>query len=151
MDRAGNRESSPGPRMHSRRGGARGHMVSGSNGQSSRHHGKHDQVLHQIKEVVERQHQGKKEVGWKGKKEETKLGRGCQSEGRTPEVNLTVQEENVERVLAKPGEGRGIESSTIREPSGRHDRRGLNRQSREPSKHIIERGGDAEARVLPSE
>jgi len=46
-------------------------MVSRSNRQLARRHSKEDQDRRQIEEVVERRHQGKKEGGRKGKKEET--------------------------------------------------------------------------------
>jgi hypothetical protein len=46
--------------------------------------------------------------------------------------------------------GRGMESSTICKPLGRHDCRHLNRQGRQPSKHITRKGGDAEVRVISS-
>jgi hypothetical protein len=48
-------------------------MVSGSNGQRSRHHGKEDQDLRQIEEVMERRHHREKEGGRMGKEEETEF------------------------------------------------------------------------------
>jgi len=54
MDGASERGSSPGRRMHSRLGGARGRMVSRSNWQRSRRQGKEDQDLRQLEEVVQR-------------------------------------------------------------------------------------------------
>jgi hypothetical protein len=113
--------------------------------------GKEDQDLCQIEEVVGRRHQGKKEGGLKGKTEETELGRGRQGQGRTPNVNLTVQVENLQLVLAKPEGGRGKESSTIPDPSGRHDLAGFTSQGRQESNHVTGKGGDVEVRVLSSE
>jgi len=126
-------------------------MVTGSNGQLSRRHGKEDQDLSQIEEVVERRHLGEKEGGQKGKEEKTELRRCRQGEGRTPEVNLTVQEKNVERVLAKPEGGRGMPSSAPRELLGRHERGCITRQGRQASKHVTGKGVDAEAQVLSSQ
>jgi len=54
MDGASITESSPGQRMHSRRGGAKWLMISGSNEQRSRRHSNKDQDLREIKEGVER-------------------------------------------------------------------------------------------------
>jgi hypothetical protein len=65
------------------------------------------------------------------KQKETDLGRGRQGEARTPEVDSTVQQDNVKRGLAKPKGGRDMENSSIREPSGRHIRQDLHRQSRQ--------------------
>jgi len=47
--------------------------------------------------------------------------------------------------------GGGMEGSTIRKPSGGHNRGSLNRQKRQASKHITREGGDAEAGVFSSE
>jgi hypothetical protein len=70
-------------------------MVSGGNGQRSQCHCKQNQNLSQIKEMVARRHQEKKEGSQKRDKEETQLGSGHQGEGRTPELNSTVQEKNL--------------------------------------------------------
>jgi len=88
-------EGSPGGRVHSRRGGARGRMVSGSNEQRPQRHSKEDQNLRQIKEVVERRHQRKKKSGRKRKKK-TELRGGRQGECKAPEVDSAIQEQNVE-------------------------------------------------------
>jgi len=61
--------------------------VSGSNGQRSRHHDKDNQVLHQIKEVVDRRHREKKVGGRKRHEEVTEYCRGHKGEGRTPAVD----------------------------------------------------------------
>ena len=100
--------------------------------------------------MVEQRNQGQKEGGRNGKMEDTELRRGCQGEGTTPEVDSKVQEENMQQVLSKHEGGRGVESSTIHEPSGRHDSGGLNRQRRQVSKHISPEGGDAGVRVFRS-
>jgi hypothetical protein len=126
-------------------------MVSESNVQRSRRHGKENQDLHQIKHLVKRQHHEKKAGCRKREKEETELRRGRQGAGRTPEVDPTIKTKNVERVVAEPEVGRGMESSTIREPSGAHDRGSLNRQRRQASKHITIEGGDTKAGVFSSE
>jgi hypothetical protein len=54
------------------------------------------QNLRVIKEVVERPHQEYMEGGRKGKEDETDHQRGHQAEGKAPEGDSTVQEENVE-------------------------------------------------------
>jgi len=59
MDGANKGESSPGCIIHSRWGGARGHMLPGSNGKCSRHDSKENQDQHQVNAVVECQNQGK--------------------------------------------------------------------------------------------
>jgi hypothetical protein len=100
---------------------------------------------------VQCRYRRKKDGGLKVKKVEADLGRGHHGEGRTTEVNLSVQEENVESVLAKHEGGRGMENSIIHKPSGRHDCGGLNRRGRRASSHITGKGGDAEMRVLSSE
>jgi hypothetical protein len=151
MDVASKRESSPGRRMHSGRGGATGRKVPGSTGQSSRRHGKENQNLCQIAEVVEHRCQGKKEGGRKGKQEQAAFGRGRQGEARSAQVDSTVQEENVYRVLAKPKRGQGMWSSTIHKPSGWHDRGGLDRQGRQASKHMTGEGRDAVPQVVSAE
>jgi hypothetical protein len=43
-----------------------------------------------------------KEGGRKREKEERKLGRRCQCEGLTPDVDLTVETKNVERLIPNP-------------------------------------------------
>jgi len=83
----------------------------------------------------------------KKEEEETEHGRGCQGVGTAPKVNSTLQEKNVVGVVAKPEGGRGMESSTTHKPTGRHDHGGLNRQSRQVSKHIIREEGNAEVRI----
>jgi len=55
-----------------------------------------DQDRRQIDKLVECRHQEKKEGGRKGKMDEMELRRGRQAEGRTPEVDSTVQQENLE-------------------------------------------------------
>ena len=70
--------------------------MSRCNDQCSRCHGKENQDLCQIEEVVERRHQGKKKDGWEREEEITELGGGCLRIGRAPEVDLAVPEMNVE-------------------------------------------------------
>jgi len=71
-------------------------MVSGSNGQRAQLHGNENQDLRHIKVMVDSRHQEKEEGSRKREDEATELGRCRQGEDRTPEVNLTVQEYNVE-------------------------------------------------------
>ena len=69
----------------------------------------------------------------------------------TPEVDSTVQEIKVERVLAKSEGGQGMESSKIREPSALHDRGSLIIQRRQVCKLITRDRGNAEACVISSQ
>jgi len=78
MERASERESSPEYRVPGRRGGARGHMVSGGNGQRPRRHDEDNQALRQTKKVVECRHHEKKEGGRKTGNKVTELRRDRQ-------------------------------------------------------------------------
>jgi hypothetical protein len=102
MDGISKGESSMRSRVHTGRGGAGGHIVSGSNEQRSRRHGKDSQDLGEIKDVVERRHQRTKKDGREREKEKTELGPGCPGTGRDPEVDPAVQERYVERLLVQP-------------------------------------------------
>jgi hypothetical protein len=79
--------------------------VSGSNAQCSRCHSEEEQDLRQIEDVVQCRYRADKELGQKGKQQETELGQGSQGEARTAKVHFRMPEENVERVLAKPEGG----------------------------------------------
>jgi len=74
-------ESSTRCSVHRGRGGAGGRMISGSNEQRSRPHGKANQGMCQVKEVVERGHPEKKKDGQEVDKEKKELGGGCPGEG----------------------------------------------------------------------
>jgi len=100
-------------------------MMSGSNEQQSECHSKEDQDLCQVEEVVERPHQREKKSDGKIKMKKTEFGDGCPLKGRALELVSAVQEPNVESLLAHPHGNRGVESGTIRQPSSRHDRGGL--------------------------
>ena len=84
-------ERSSGCRMHRRRGGTVGCMVSGSNEHHSQPHSKEDQDLHQIEAVVEHRHQREKKSGQKGQMKTTEFSGSHPGRGRAPEVNLAVQ------------------------------------------------------------
>jgi len=71
-------------------------MVSGSNKQLSQCHSKDDQDLSQTKEVVKRRHQSKEKGGRYEEQKKGEFGGGGQGEGRAPEVDLPVQDQNVE-------------------------------------------------------
>jgi len=75
IDGASKGQSSPACRVHSRQGGVRGHMASGSNGKHSWCHAKENQDLQQVMEVLECRHYGKREDGQKRETEETELRR----------------------------------------------------------------------------
>jgi hypothetical protein len=55
-----------------------------------------------VKELVERRHQRKEKDRQEREKEKTELGGGFPGEGRAPDVEAAVQENNGGRVLAKP-------------------------------------------------
>ena len=88
-------EGSPGCRVHRRRGGARGRMVSGSNEQRCQRHSKEDQNLRQINGEVECRNQLEKKRGRKRKKSTESRG-GRQGESKVPEVDPAIQGKNVE-------------------------------------------------------
>jgi len=137
--------------MHGRWGGTGGSMVSGSNEQRSQHHSKEAQDMRQIEEVVERRHQRPKRSSSKRKTKKTEFGGGHPGEGRAPEVDLAVPEPNVEWLLAEPQGSRGVESSTMHQPSRGHDCGGHNGQRRQARKHSHREGGDATAQIVPPE
>lgn len=90
-------QSSTRCRVDDGRDRAAGRMVSGSNEQHSRCHGKVTQVLCQAKLVVEGRHQRMKEVGRDREQERTEFGRGCPRRCTALEVNLGVQDTHVGR------------------------------------------------------
>jgi len=71
-------------------------MVSGSNEQSSQRHSKEDQNVNQITAVVvERRHQREMTSVRNRKTKKTEFIGGPQGEGRAPEVDSAVEEQNV--------------------------------------------------------
>ena len=90
MDGTGEGENSTRCGVHIGRGGAGGRMVSRRNEQCSRRHGKENQDLCQVKEVVECRHQRKMKDGWVREKEKTALRGGCLGAGRVSEVDPAV-------------------------------------------------------------
>jgi hypothetical protein len=77
-------------------------MVSPSNEQRSRCHGKENQDLCQINEVVERRHRTMKNNGRERENEKTELGGGCPCKGRASEVVPAIQKRNVECLPERP-------------------------------------------------
>jgi len=69
-------------------------MVSRSNERPLQPHSKEDRNLRQIKEVVECRHQIKK--SGRKRKKKTQSGGGRQGERKTPDVDSSIQEQNVE-------------------------------------------------------
>jgi hypothetical protein len=120
-------------------------MVSGSNKQRSQRQCKEDQDLCQIEEVVEHRPQRKKYDGREREKETMELGGLSPWERAAEKIEQAVHETTAELLHQTPYGSQGVESATIREPSGRHNCGGLNRQRRQTSKHIIQEGADAEA------
>jgi len=71
-------------------GGVAGSMVSESNKQCSRRHGKENQYLCQIHELVECRHQSQKKEGLGREMEKMELGVGYLGSGTAPEVYPVV-------------------------------------------------------------
>jgi len=90
MDGTSKEGSSADCRMNRRQGRTGGRMVSGSNEQCSQCHGKEDQDLPQIEQVVERRHQREKQSRRKTKMMIMDVGVGHQGKGRAPDVDLAV-------------------------------------------------------------
>jgi len=77
------------------------------------------------------------------------LAGGRPGEGGASEVDSAVQEANVEWLLAERQTIRGVESSTICQPSSGDDCGGLNRRRRERSKLSDRERGDAKVQIFP--
>ena len=90
MDGIGEGENPTRCIVHRERGGPGGRMVSGSNQQLSGCHGKGNQDLPQVKEVVECRHQRMKKDVQEREKENMALGGGCPGAGRASEVDQAV-------------------------------------------------------------
>jgi len=94
MDGLSEGEGSPECKEHSRRGGARGRMLSGSNEHHPQRLSKEDQKQNWIEEVLNVRHQRKKLSGQKRKKKTAFKG-GRQSESIALEVDVAIQVEYV--------------------------------------------------------
>jgi len=87
--------------------------------------GKENQVVCQVMDEVEHRHQRKMIDDREIEREKTELGGGYRGEGNAPVMDWAVHEINVERIFVEPQGSQGVQSGTICQQSGGHDRGGL--------------------------
>lgn len=98
--------------------------------------------------MAEHQHLRTKNGGWRGDKQQTKLGICHLGKVRAPEVEFAISELNVESFLSDVVGSRVVESSMICQPSGGCVCGGPIRQRLHARKHSLGEERDAKERIV---